>query len=373
MRIAMLAPLTHRIPPAGYGPWERVVSDLTSGLIAAGHQVTLFAPEGSETDAELVATVPFPFADWPESELAPDQRVWEEIHIASMAEEVSAGGYDIVHSHLNVHALGFGGLLPAPMVTTLHGSAWNQAVHPALARYRTLPFISLSDSERSFYPGLNYVATVFNGVDCEEFRPGPGDGGFLLFAGRMAPEKQPDAAIAVARAAHMPLKLAGMVEARYRDYFDASVAPATKSAQIEYLGDLDRETMTELYAKASAVIMPLAWDEPFGLVVVESLASGTPVVGWRRGALPELVKNGVTGFIVEDVPGAVSALANLDQIDRRACRRDAEARFSVSVMTDGYVSAYGKVIFGAAEGHVISPSNSSTETVTNLTPSSAKP
>lgn len=343
MRIAMLAPITHRIPPPGYGPWEQVVADLTDGLVGAGHDVTLFASAGGETGAKLEATVPFPLTEWPADEPV-DHRVQEEIHIATVAAAVAGDDFDIVHSHLNVHPLGFAGLLRTPMVTTLHGAAWDPAIHPALARYRHHPFVSLSESERSFYPSLNYVATVHNGIDCDRFgyRGLPGE--FLLFAGRLAPEKRPDIAIEVARRAGLPLMLAGPVEDRHRDYFETRVAPLLDGELVEYLGDLERDDLIELYPEAAALLMPLGWDEPFGLVTIESLASGTPVIGWRRGALPELVRHGVTGFVVDDVDSALAAVDDLGAIDRRECRRDAETRFSVDVMTRGYLSAYQRVL-----------------------------
>ncbi len=340
----MLAPITHSIPPSGYGPWERVVADLTGGLIEEGHDVTLFGPAGSETPGHLVPTVPYPLDEWPPSEGTPDHRVWEEIHVAALAEVVSSQDFDIIHSHLTVHPLGYASLLDPPMLTTLHGSAWNRAIHPALERFRDLPFVSLSLAERAFFPGLNYVATVHNGVDCTRFEPGSGKGGFLFFAGRMAPEKQPHLAIEVARRADLPVKLAGPVEERHRDYFETEVATRLDAGIAVYLGDLKRGELVEAYREAAAVIMPLAWDEPFGLVVVESLASGTPVIGWRRGALPELIEDGVTGFVVDDVAGAVAAVANLGGLDRAVCRREAETRFSIPVMTRGYVAAYRRVL-----------------------------
>lgn len=316
----MLAPITHSIPPSGYGPWEQVVSDLTRGLIDDGHHVTLFGPQGSETPGGLVATVPYPLDAWPATEHPPDHRVWEEIHIAAMAEMVSVQDFDIVHSHLNVHPLGYARILDTPILTTLHGSAWNRAIQPALHRFRDLPYVSLSNAERDFFPDLNYVATVHNGIDCARFEPGPGDGGFLLFAGRMAPEKQPHLAVEVGRNADLTVKRAGPIEDRHRAYFETEVSPRVDGVMVQYLGNLKRSELAEVYGKATAVVMPLAWDEPFGLVVVESLASGTPVVGWRRGALPELIEDGVTGFLVEDVSGAVSAVKNLDGLDRVACR-----------------------------------------------------
>ena len=343
MRIAMLAPISHQIPPVGYGPWEQVAGDLTDGLVAAGHDVTLFASAGAGTRAKLEATVPFAMSEWPDDD-PNDPRVWEEIHVAVMAKAVSENGFDIIHSHLNVHPLGFAALLDPPMITTLHGSAWNRSIHPALARFSHLPFVSLSESERSFYPELNYVATVNNGIRCESFRFSDTSHEFLLFAGRLAPEKRPETAIEVARRSGRPIKLAGPIEDKHRGYFDAEVAPLVDGSQVEYLGNLVRADMVDLYPKAAALLMPLAWDEPFGLVVAESLASGTPVIGWRRGALPELIRDGVTGMIVDDLDAAVAAIDGLDRFDRGECRHDAETRFSVETMTAGYVTAYERVL-----------------------------
>lgn len=339
----MLAPITHRIPPIGYGPWEQVVGDLADGLVAAGEDVTLFASAGARTAAKLETTTSSPLADWPGDEPV-DHRVIEEVHIATVAEAISKNGFDLVHGHLNVHPLGFAALLDTPMITTLHGAAWKRSIHPALARYAHLPFVSLSDSERSFYPDLNYVATVNNGIDCDQFVFSDVPGDFLLFAGRMAPEKQPEIAVEVARRSHLPLKLAGPIEEAHRGYFDAQVVPLLDGGQVEYLGELNRADLIEIYPKAAALLMPLAWDEPFGLVVAEALASGTSVIGWRRGALPELIRDRVTGAIVEDVETAVQAIDELDTIDRRACRRDAETRFSVEAMARGYMAAYRRVI-----------------------------
>lgn len=344
IRIALLAPIAHRLPPTGYGPWERVVADLARGLVAAGHDVTVFGVADSDTPARLVATTPHPLEEWPAGGPPPDHRVWEELHIAKAVESISAGRFDIVHSHMNVHPLGYAALLRTPIVTTLHGSAWNHSIHPALERYRDLPFVSISDSERAFYPGLDYVATVHNGIDTDVFEVGAGAGGYLLFAGRMAPEKRPDLAIDAARRAGMPIRLAGPIETRYRDYFAAEIRPALTGPDTAYLGNLTRDELIELYGGASALLMPLDWDEPFGLVVVESLACGTPVIGWRRGALPELIRDGITGAVVDDVGGAVAALGRLEEFDRAKCRADAESRFGIAEMTRGYQEAYAGVL-----------------------------
>jgi glycosyltransferase involved in cell wall biosynthesis len=344
MRIALLAPITHRLPPLAYGPWEQVVADLADGLVDAGHEVTLFCTAESCTSAIVVVTTPHPLGEWPDDLPAPDHRIWEEMHVAEAIRHVAGDGFDVLHSHMNVHPLGFARLIETPIITTLHGSAWNTAIHPALERYRDLPFVSISNAERALCPGLNYVATVHNGIDTDRFDLGDGSGGYVLFAGRMAPEKRPHLAIEAARGAGIPIRLAGPVEPRHRDYFARAIQPSLGSPGVEYLGEVRRSELARLYGEAIALLMPLGWDEPFGLVVVESLASGTPVVGWRRGALPELIEDGVTGALVEDVPGAVAAIGRHDQFDRVKCRADAESRFGIPVMARGYLGAYETVL-----------------------------
>lgn len=340
----MLAPITHPVPPSGYGPWERVVADLTEGLVAEGADVTLFAAGTSQTSAHLVVTSPYPLAHWPEEDQTPDDRIWEEVHIATMARRVHDGGFDLVHSHLHVHALGYAPLLPVPMVTTLHGVAWNRATHPALTRHKDHPFVSISDAERRFLPDLRYVATVHNGLDSSRFPMGDGEGGFLLFAGRLAPEKAPHLAVEVAHRANMPLRLVGLIEEKHRGYFDAQVRPGLDTGMAEYLGPLDQTELAPLYGEAAALLMPLMWDEPFGLVVAEALTAGTPVIAWRRGALPELVRDRITGALVDTVDDAVAAVARVGSMDRAECRRDALARFSLEAMTQGYLRVYGQLL-----------------------------
>ncbi len=241
-----------------------------------------------------------------------------------------------------MHALVFSRLIQTPIVTTLHGVAWDTATHPLLLRYAEMPFVSLSEREREFLPALNYVATIPNGVRTGDIPVGHGDGGYLVFAGRMAPEKGPDLAIETARAAGLPLRLAGIVEERHRDFFEARVLSAV-SEDLEYLGPLDREDLWRLLGEAHAAVMPLRWHEPFGLVAVESLATGTPVVGWRMGALPEIVEDGVTGFLVDDVAGAVGAIERVHEISRAHCRDAAESRFADTVMAGAYSEVYGRL------------------------------
>lgn len=362
----MIAPISHPFPPDGYGPWERVCHDLTDALVAQGHDVVLFAPSGSATTAKLSQTVPSSL-DRADAGQSPDPRAWEELHIAMAVGQAVELDLDVVHSHLHVHALGFAPLLPMPLVTTLHGAAWNRSHHLSLRAFRDHPFVSLSESERMFLPELNYVATVGNGIRLDDFPPGPG-GDRLVFVGRMAPEKAPDLAIETARRSGRSLILAGGIEARDQDFFDDVVRPHIGDEGIEYAGAVTRPEVARLVGESAGLLMPLRWDEPFGLVVIESLALGTPVIAWRRGAMPELIRDGSTGFLVDGVDGAAAVADRLAAIERGRCRREAEWRFGHLTMAEGYATAYRRALDQA-----ISASTSSTEAVATRMPMSEKP
>lgn len=334
----MVAPITHAYPPDGYGPWERVTHDLTERLVSNGHDVTLFAPAGSTTGAKLVETVEAPLSERPER----IPRLEEQTHLAIAMEAAAEGEFDVVHSHLHVHALVFSGLIPCPLVTTLHGAGWDRAHHPLLLRYADRPFVSVSDRERSFLPDLNYEATIPHGVRVSDFEFGGGSGAYLAFVGRMAPEKAPDLAIAAAVRARIPLLMAGPVDAAHRSFFADLMRDLPDN--VDYIGPLDRDELGLLLSDASALLMPLRWHEPFGLVVIEALASGTPVVAWRMGAMPEIVEHGVTGYLVNDASEAAEAIALLPHISRTACRSSAETRFSDDRMARDYYHLYSKVL-----------------------------
>jgi glycosyltransferase involved in cell wall biosynthesis len=332
----MVAPVTHPYHADGYNPWERVTHDLTERLVEGELDVTLFAPTGSVTAARLVETVNAPLTETPEA----DPRLVEAMHLAVAMEAAADGAFDVVHSHLHVHALVFSRLIPCPLVTTLHGAAWDEAHHPLLRRYRHQPFVSLSEAERRFLPELRYVATVPNGIHVDDFPLGGGAGGYLAFVGRMAPEKAPDLAVEVASRCGLPLRMAGIVEGRHEEFFRGLIGAADGA---EYLGHLARAELAEMLGDATALLMPLRWDEPFGLVVAESLAVGTPVIAWRRGAMEEIVDDGVTGFLVDDVPGAVAAVDRVATLSRAGCRAAAQVRFSDIRMAAGYVDVYRRL------------------------------
>lgn len=358
MRIAVLAPISWPLPPPGYGPWEQVAHNLTEGLVARGHDVTVFAAAGSDISARLVAPCPHPLEAWPQEERRrpqgydaatgllegpPSGRTWEELHIATCMERAAAGEFDVVHSHLHVHALVYGRLIPCPLVTTLHGSAWSRASHPVLMAYREFPFVSLSDAERAFLPELNYVATVPNGVRVEQFPFQAQKEDFLLYAGRFAPEKGPDLAIEAARRAGRRLLLAGKREPQYRGYFEQQIAPHLGD-EVEYVGDLTQRQLADYYRRAAAVLFLARWSEPFGLVAVEAQACGTPVIATSWGGPAESVVDGETGFLVDDAPGAAAAVGRLATIDPAACRRNVEQRFSAEQMARGYEAVYERLV-----------------------------
>lgn len=358
MRIAVLAPISWPLPPPGYGPWEQVAFNLTEELVARGHDVTVFAAAGSDVSARLVAVCPHPLEAWPAEERRrprgydartgllegpPAGRTWEELHIATCMEHAAEGKFDVVHSHLHVHALVYGRLIPCPLVTTLHGSAWSRASHPVLKAYRDLPFVSLSDAEREFLPELNYVATVPNGIRLEQFAFQAEKEDFLLYAGRFAPEKGPDLAVEVARRAGRRLVLAGKLEPQYQAYYDTEIAPHL-GHDVEYVGDLTQRELAGYYRRASAVLFLARWSEPFGLVAVEAQACGTPVIATRRGGPAESIVDGETGYLVDDVAEAVAAVGRIEALDPHACRRNVEARFTAAQMARGYEAVYERIV-----------------------------
>ena len=359
LRVAMLAPVSWPVPPGGYGPWEQVAANVTEGLVKLGHDVTLFAAAGSKTSAKLVETVPHPFSLWPEEEAnatqhfdaqsglllgPPDFRALEQRHIATCMEAARTGCFDVVHSHLHVHALVFSRLIPCPMVSTLHGSAWAKADHPILDEYRNQPFVSISDAERNFNPKLNYVATVYNGINLETFPFCEQKEDFLLFSGRIAPEKGTAEAVQIAKKAGIPLRIAGMIEPQYQDYFDQHIKPHLDDRNVQYVGLLSQKELAPLYQQARGVLCPILWSEPFGLVGIEAQACGTAMLGSRHGAFPELIVEGQSGFLFDSVDEAVEKVKRLDEIDPKNCRANVEARFSADVMAAGYERVYRKVV-----------------------------
>lgn len=331
MRVAMLGPVAWRTPPLDYGPWERVTSLLTEGLVAAGVDVTLFATLDSVTSASLDGVCEHGYGSDP----AMDGRVWEALHIAHALAR--APEFDLVHNQLDWLPLAFDRFCAAPMVTTIHGFS-GPGILPAYRSSRSA-FVSISDADRS--PDLDYLATVYHGIDLAELPPGAG-GEQLVAFGRIHPDKGTAEAIAIARACGRPLVICGPVQDRA--YFDRLVAPAIDDRSVRYLGSIGPAERARELGGSAALLHPVGFDEPFGLAVVEAMACGTPVVAYRRGAMPEVIEDGLTGFVVDDAEQAAAAVRLATTLDRVAIRERAASRFSVERMVTDYLEVYSRLL-----------------------------
>jgi glycosyltransferase involved in cell wall biosynthesis len=327
----MLGPVAWRTPPEHYGPWERVTSLLTEGLVAAGVEVTLFATLDSVTTAELDGVCPHGYAGDPDM----DGRVWEALHVAHAFGR--SAEFDLVHNQLDWLPLAFDRFCAAPLITTIHGFS-GAAILPAY-RQSGSAFISISETDRS--PDLDYLATIHHGIDLTELPLGAGGESLVAF-GRIHPDKGTAVAIEIARAAGRPLLICGPVHDQ--DYFDKLVAPHLDGVAVRYLGSIGPSERARVLGGAAALLHPIGFDEPFGLAVVEAMACGTPVVAYRRGSMPEVIDTGVTGFVVESVAEAVAAVSLAVGLDRAVIRQRAEARFGVARMVGQYLAAYRQLI-----------------------------
>jgi len=332
MKIAMLGPIAWRTPPRHYGPWELVTSLLTEGLVARGVDVTLFATLDSLTKATLDGLCPHGYAEDPEL----DGRVWEAMHVAHALNR--SGEFDLVHNQLDWLPLAFDALAGAPMVTTIHGFS-GAGILPAYARSRS-SFVSISESDRS--PELDYVATIHHGIDLTAlpFQPDAGDA--LVVFGRVHPDKGTATAISIAAATGRRLVICGPVQDER--YFTEQVEPHVDGDRVTFLGSVGSEKRAQVLGSAAVLLHPIAFDEPFGLSVVEAMACGTPVVAYRRGSMSEVVDEGVTGFLVEDIDSAVTAISAAVQLDRRLVAARARERYSVTRMVSEYLQVYEQLI-----------------------------
>ncbi len=328
MKLAMLGPIAWRTPPTDYGPWERVTSLLTEGLVRRGVDVTLFATGDSITGADLDAVVPHGYAEDPSM----DGRVWEALHIAHALER--SGEFDLVHNQLDWLPLAFSAQWKAPMVTTIHGFS-GPAILPAYIASASA-FISISDADRS--PDLDYLATIHHGIDPGELPFVTEADDYLVSFGRIHPDKGTAAAIEIARRTGTRLVICGLVQDA--DYFRDDVEPRIDGEQVVFLGAVGAEDRARILGHAVALLHPIGFDEPFGLSVVESMMCGTPVLAFRRGSMAEVIDEGVTGAIVTSIDEAVSALPAVASLNRRQVHDRAVARFGVERMVDEYLHAY---------------------------------
>jgi glycosyltransferase involved in cell wall biosynthesis len=335
MRIALISPLYERVPPAGYGGTERVVSWLTEELVRRGHDVTLFASGDSITCAKLVPGCPRALRlDGCEDPIAYHLAMVDEVFRRAARRE-----FDVLHFHTEYLHLPLLDREPHAAVTTLHGRldlACHEGVFRRFARH---PFVSISDAQRAPVPWLTWAGTVHHGLPrgLHPFAAAGGD--YLAFLGRLSPEKGLEGAIEIAARAGLPLKIAGKKDRAERAYH-AQIEPLLAQPHVEYVGEIGGHVKDEFLGGARALIFPIEWPEPFGLVMIEAMACGTPVVAYRRGSVPEVIDHGATGFVVEDADAAVRAIGELDRIDRGFVRKTFERRFSVERMTDDYLAIY---------------------------------
>ncbi|MBA3844737.1 MAG: glycosyltransferase family 4 protein [Actinobacteria bacterium] len=332
MKVAVLGSIAWRTPPHDYGPWERIAGLIADGLHERGVDVTLFATLDSVTRAKLDGVAATGYAEDGER----DGRVWEAMHVAHALRR--SGEFDIVHNHLDWLPLAFESLSRAPIVTTVHGFS-GPSILPVYER-ATSAFVSISFADRA--PGVDYVANVYHGVDAAELPFGEGGGEALVSFGRIHPDKGTAAAIAIAAATGRRLELCGIVQDR--GYFNECVEPHIEGDRVTYHGSVGPSRRAELLGGAAALLHPVEFAEPFGLSVVESMTCGTPVLAFSRGSMPEVVDEGVTGLLVEDVAGAVGAVEQTVALDRAACRARALERFSASRMVDDYVRVYAQLL-----------------------------
>jgi glycosyltransferase involved in cell wall biosynthesis len=342
MRIAQVAPLYESVPPHCYGGTERVVSYLTEELVRQGHEVTLFASGDSVTSARLVAPC--------RGSLRLDTQCIDQLaHHILMLELVlkNTDRFDLIHWHIDYLHFPLSRRQSTPHITTLHGRLDIPDLVPLYQEFHDVPVVSISNAQRQPLSGLNWQGTVYHGLPEElyTFRPAPGK--YLAFLGRISPEKRVDRSIAIAQRLGIEIKIAAKVDPVDREYFEAVIAPLLREPLVEYVGEIGEGEKNEFLGHAYALLFPIDWPEPFGLVMTEAMACGTPVIAYRRGSVPEVIEEGVTGFIVHDLEEAVRAAEHIPVLSRWRCRQRFEERFSASRMARDYLAIYQRLMKGA--------------------------
>ena len=342
MKIAQIAPLIESVPPTLYGGTERVVSWLTEELVAQGHDITLFASGDSVTKADLVPIVP--------RALRLDKTVRDCLpYNFLMLDQVAsrAADFDVLHFHIDFFHYPQFRALACKTLTTLHGRLDLPDLQPIYKAFPHMPLVSISDAQRRPMPPVNWMGTVYHGLPADLFHKGKGEGGYLAFLGRVTADKGPVEAIEIAERAGLPLKIAAKVDAADRVYYETVVRPRIEQSPVtEFIGEINDAQKQDFLGNARAVLFPISWPEPFGLVMIEAMACGTPVIAFRQGSVPEVMEHGVSGFVVDNIDEAVAALAKLDSVPRAGVRGVFDRRFTVPTMAHNYVEIYNKLLNG---------------------------
>lgn len=334
MKIAILSPVAWRTPPRKYGPWEQVTSNIAEGLIENGIDVTLFATADSVTKGNLESVCKHSWSE--DTEL--DPKVCECLHISNMMEQ--ADKFDLIHNNFDFLPLTYSRLIRTPMITTIHGFS-SQKILDVYKKYNsTSAYVSISNSDRS--PELDYIATVYNGINTEDFTFRSESKDYLLFFGRIHPEKGTYESIQIAKRSGRKLIISGLIQ--HQEYFERKIKPSINDVDIVYVGNSGPKERDKLMGEACALLHPISFEEPFGLSVAESMLCGTPVIAFKRGSMPELILDGKTGFLISTIDDAVEAVNNINSIDRRYCRDIAISKFSRQKMIEGYLEVYKHVL-----------------------------
>jgi glycosyltransferase involved in cell wall biosynthesis len=341
MKIAQVAPLIESVPPKLYGGTERIVAYLTEELVRLGHEVTLFASGDSQTSAKLVASVPRALRLDPDVRDYAPYLITQLEHVRQHADE-----FDIIHFHSDfMHLPLVRALMNGRAITTMHGRLDLPDYQPLFAEFSDAPLVSISDQQRQPLASARWLGTVYHGLPATVCRyTAEPQGDYFAFLGRISPEKRPDRAIEIARRAGVKLKIAAKVDIADGAYFRNHIEPLLSQSHVEFIGEIDETQKSDFLGNAQALLFPIDWPEPFGLVMIEAMSCGTPCIAWRAGSVPEVIDHGVTGFIVDSIDAAVDAVRRVSMLDRAAVRARFEQRFSAERMTKDYLALYARLL-----------------------------